>query len=78
MKAEVEIKAESNQTFFISASAFFALAGFLSILLKHEVEAGRQAMAERIKLSQWILGRTARAVKRHSPVYCMVPPDTIA
>ena len=35
-------------------------------------------MAERIKLSQWILGSSARAVKRHRPIYCMVPPDTIA
>ena len=50
---------------------------FFCILLKREVETGRQTMAERIKLSQWMLGRTVRATKRHSPVNCMVPPDTV-
>ena len=41
------------------------------------MDAGRQAMAERIKLGQRILGRTVRAANRHSPVNCMVPPDTV-
>ena len=52
--------------------------GFFSILLKREVETGRQTMAEGIKLSQWMFGRATWPMKRHSPVNCMVPPDTVA
>ena len=54
------------------------LADFFSILLKREVEASRQAMAKGIKLGQWKLRRTARAVNRHSSVNCMIPPDAIS
>ena len=42
------------------------------------MDAGRQTMAEGIELGQWMLGRAARPMKRHGPVNCMVPPDTVA
>ena len=48
-------------------------------LLKRKVETGREAIAERLKLGEgerirWCTG----VMKRHVPVYCIVPPNTVA